>query len=402
MQERLRKLPRLRELTKLQALLLLGGAFVFAVVAWTACRYDFFVDRTPSAPEGAVFAATVDRTAPDWASFEASLPEGPRQALAAAADVKAPTVFAMPDAEGMGLQWSTVEALSARTDRSGLKKLRIVPKGASAVGFVRLGDRNLPFTAFIGRGMVRAEVGTTYRGLDLGRGTTTDRRRMIVPMPGQTAYLEKPAGVRWQRISGIFASGFQRYQGQSDLWNLPGRLELATSASDTEAGLSPFILYYRPSAWSDAAVAGLETFSRAILAETGPVGFEVTLPDGTVMTELRFEPDAVRSVRKEVGAFGHRLTLSSPEGGHSIEAFFNTTGETWLSTDLDLIQSALTGSIGSQDPSSACERGGHGGYADFSGSETMPWPYFKGFRRLTVSIHNLETGLFTMCGYIGH
>ena len=67
----------------------------------------------------------------------------------------------------------------------------------------------------------------------------------------------------------------------NELWNLPGRLELASNASATGTSISPFILYYRAPTWSDAAVAGLETFSRGILAEIGPVGFDVTLPDGT-------------------------------------------------------------------------------------------------------------------------
>lgn len=399
MPERLPKLPKLPELTKLQALLLLGGAFVFAALAWGAARYDVFTDRTLSAPETAVFAATVDRTSPDWAAFEASLPEGPRQALAVAADMKDPTLFAVRGEDG-ALQWGTVEALSVRTGRSGLKRLRIVPKGASAVGFVELGGRAMPFTAYVEQGLVRADVGMSYRGLNLGPGALADHRRMIAPMHAQTAYLEKPPNVSWSRISDLFEAGFQRYRGQAGLWDLPGRIELSSSASGTGLGLSPFVLYYRPASWSGAAIKELEAFSREVLAEAGPVGFEVALPDGSLMTEFRFEPDAVRSVRKEVREYGHRLTLSSPEGNHAIEAFFNKNGEAWLSTDLDLIQAALTGSIGSSLSSSECETGGRGGYAEFSGSKAAGWPYFEAFERLTVSIHNLETGLFTICGYI--
>lgn len=392
-------LPKLPKLTKLQALLLLGGALVFVALAWTTRRYDVFVDRTASAPEDAVFAATIDRASRDWADFETSLPEGPLQALAMAADARRPTVFAVRDAEGTGLQWGVVEAMNARTEHGGRKKIRLVPKGTFAVGFVRMNGRDMPFKAFGGQGVLRADVGVTYRGLTTGPGALSDHRRMIAPMNAQTAYLEKPAGASWKSVSSLFETGLQRFRGQAGLWSLPGRIELASSASGTVSGLSPFVLYYRPSARSDEAAAVLEAFSRRILAEAGPVGFEVTLPDGTKMTELRLEPDAVRSVRKEVRAYGYRLTMSSPTGGHATEAFFDKNGEVWLSTSLGLIQAAMIGSIESSSPTSTCESGGRGGYAEFSGPFASPWPYFNGFEKMTVSIHDLETGMFTICAY---
>src|SRR5688572_22559607 len=104
------RLPKLPELTWLQALLLLGGAFVFAAFIWGVRRYDVYTDRSPSAPEGSVIAATIDRTSPDWPAFEAKLPEKARQAMSVAGDLKSVTLFAVP---GMGpdLDWWTVEAL---------------------------------------------------------------------------------------------------------------------------------------------------------------------------------------------------------------------------------------------------------------------------------------------------
>lgn len=392
------RLPKLPELTKLQALLLLGGAFVFGMGVWAACRYDLFLDRSPSAPASAVFAATIDRAAPEWPALEARLPEGARQALAVAGDIETPTLFAVRDAGG-GLAWSTVEALSSVTERTGSKRMRLAPKGTVAVGTVTLGGRKAPFEARLGGGFVHARVGTHFRGPTFRSNPFTEGRRLKAPIHQQAAYIEKPEGASWKTASSVLGGALQRFQPLATLWNLPGRLELAVSASETPV-LSPFVLYYRPAVGGSLEGPVIEEHAKYLLAEAEPVGFKVMLPDATGMTELRREPDAVTTVRKPVHGFGTRAQLRLPGSLEKMEIFYADDGETWLSTDLGLIQASIMGNIDASAPVSPCEKGGEDGFAALSGAFLSNSPYFNGFERLTISLHSVESGMFTTCGYL--
>lgn len=391
------RLPKLPELTKLQALLLLGGAFVFAWTVRFALRTDVFVDRTPSAPEDAVLAATIDRTSPDWPAFEASLPEGARQALAVAADLESVTLFAVPGESGE-LLWWTVEALSSVNERTGRKRLRLVPEGTDVVGELLLGGRRVPFEANVEAGRFQARIGRDFRGLSLDANPFDRGRRLRNPMHMQNAYIEKPSGVSWGRAASLLGPQLQRFQPQAGLWSLPGRMELSLSASETHA-ISPFILYYRPRYGSSLEGPRLEEHARGLLAETDPIGFEVTLPDDTEMIELRRDPDSVLTTRKDVNRYGQRAQLRAPGGEHLMEIFYTNDGEAWLSNDLGLIQAAFTGNVGAELPSDACETPGKDGFAAFSGKSLESMPLLMGLKRMTFSIHNMESGMFTTCGY---
>jgi hypothetical protein len=123
------------------------------------------------------------------------------------------------------------------------------------------------------------------------------------------------------------------------------------------------------------------------------------MPDDTQLVELRREPDAIQTVRKSVNHFGERAQMAAPGGSHTMEIFYADDGEAWLSDDLDLIQASIMGSISSANSSGACETGGAGGFAALSAKKLESWPFFKNLERLTFSIHSLESGLFTICGY---
>lgn len=392
------RLPKLPELTKLQALLLLGGAFVFVAFASISLNYAVVVDRTPGVPAGAVAAATLlDRSSEYWRVFEAKLPEPARQALAQAGDARTVTLFAVPGSDG-SLQWGLSEALSAVSDRTGRKTLRLVPKGTSAVGYVQVDGRIVPFEVSVGRGLVRARVGRGFRGPTFSPNPFDKGRRQLSSMYMQMAYLEKPSGVSWRPAAGLLASHLQRFQPLAELWQLPGRIELSLSASETGA-LSPFVLYYRPEFGRGLEGPRLEAHAKALLAESEPVGFDVTLPDDTKMIEVRREPDAVQTTRKHVNRFGERAQMRVPGGSQKLEIFYADDGEAWMSSDLDLIQASIMGNIDAGRSQDACETGGAAGFASFSGKSLESWPLFRDFNRLTFSLHSLESGLFTMCGY---
>jgi len=376
----------------------LGGAFVFASLGWAALRYDLVVDRTPAVPDDAVLAATIlDRRSEDWLAFEAKLPEKARQALSQAGDLASVTLFAVPGA-GIELDWGLLEALSAVTERTGRKKIRLVSKGTSAVGRVSLGGRDVPFQASVTRGLVQARVGRDFLGPSFTSNPFAKGRRHLAPMYMQSSYVEKPSGVSWNRAAGLLGMQLQRFQPQAVLWSLPGRMELAVSASETD-GLSPFVLYYRPESGVSLSGPALEIYAKALLAESDPIGFEVALPDDSSMVELRRDPDSVLTVRKRVNRFGERAQLSAPGSSHKMEIFYADDGEAWMSTELGLIQASIAGNVGSEGTPGACEDGGKDGFADFSGKSIEYWPMFRGMERLTFSIHNIESGMFTTCGY---
>ena len=392
------RLPKLHELTKLQALLLLGGAFVFAVLVWGFRRYDLVVDRTPAAPEDSVMAATIYGVqTEEWRGFAAKLPERARQALSNVGELDSVTLFAVPDETGK-LQWGVLEALSAVSERSGRRAFRLVPKGTSAVGHITLQGRKVPFEASVTKGLFRARVGKDFRGPALSSNPFAKGRRQLAMMQQQMAYLEKPSGASWNAAVDLLSSQLQRFQPQAGIWRLPGRLELSVSASETGA-VSPFVLYYRPEYGRGLDGPRLETYAKALLAESEPVGFDVTLPDDSKMVELRREPDSVQTIRKKVNQFGERAQMRIPGGTQKMEIFYADDGEAWMSDDLGLIQAAIMGSVSAAPPQGACEIEGEGGFASFSGKGLQAWPLFQGFDRLTFSIHDLESGMFTTCGY---
>lgn len=394
------KLPKLAKLSGLQALLLLGGAFVFSALAWGFNRYEIVADRTPAAPEGAVFAATLlDRTGQDWPAFEAALPEEARKALAVADGPESVTLFAVP--QGKELQWWTVEAMSAVTERTSRKAYRLVPKGTDAVGHVMFEGRSVPFEANFSGGTVRARVGRRFRGPKFQAEPFTDVRRLVAPLHQQLAYAEKPAAASWSTVSGLLTSEMQRFQALGSFWNLSGRVELAVSASATP-GLQPFIVYHRPTPGTETDRATFEDAAKLLLAEAEPIGFDVTLPDDSSMTEFRRDPSSVLTTRKDVRGFGTRAQLKAPGGTQQMEIFYADTGETWLSNDLGLIQTAYAGNVGAVASNEACERSGPGGFLAFSGQNPALPSYFQGFERLTFSLEETESGLFTFCGYFIH
>jgi len=306
------------------------------------------------------------------------------------------TLFAVPS--GADLDWGTVEALSAVTERTGRKRLRLVPRGTTVVGELTLGGRKVPFEAEIGRGMFQARVGRDFRGLSMAADPFDKGRRLMASMYEQSAYLEKPAGVSWGRAADLLAPQLQRFQLQAGLWRLPGRMELTVSASETNA-LSPFVLYYRPKYGTSLEGPKLEEYAKALLAESDPIGFDVMLPDDTEMVELRREPDAVLTTRKKVNKFGERAQMMAPGGTHKMEIFYADDGEAWMSDDLGRIQGAIAGNVGAIHPSEGCEAGGRDGFASFTGKSLASMPLAAGLDRLTFSIHNIESGMFTTCGY---
>lgn len=400
------KLPKLRELTRLQALLLLGGAFVFGACAWASGRYELIADRSASVPESAVLAVSVPRRTEDWIALETILPEPAKQALSQAEPDRSATIFAVSDQDG-SLQWGLREAMDSIPPGSIKKTYRLVPKNTAAVGFVRLDGRRVPFEASLFSGGLRLTVGRAFRGPTLKANPFAPGRRLNRPMPDQIAYLEKPAGVSWSRIIGPLGAQLQRFQALAGVWSLPGRVEMTISASKKAEVLSPFTLYYRPENGSVSQKHALDPFARELLSEVSPETVAVQLPDKSKMTELRQNTASVL-MKSTPTPHGEVARYSVPNGHGGLAAFYDQTGENWLSTELGFVEAAILGNINDSATGTVCETSGQDGFVSIQQDENghwpseivQSWPYFDGMKRFTVSINSLESGLLTICGYL--
>ena len=389
--------PKLRELSKLQALLLLGGAFVLLAIGWTVSRDRLVRDLTTQAPDGAVFALQLlpkdsdPSSGPAWQAFVSALPTEAKSALGQAKMGPGSVLFATRTAAG-DLKWD------AMTPGHGGSPWQLFPKSADAEGFIVLDGRATPLTAVFAQDKAIFNVGRTYRGLSFPASGSLDRRRMTRPLQPSLAYLEKPSGANWSGPTSALTQEMQRFTSLPAFFRLPGRVELSVSASHTAETLQPFVLYYRPALFGSDARGPIEAAAKNLLAEAVPHEVSVKLPDGTSMQEQRLDKENI-SVQEQKNRFGVVVKYAFQAERPALYAFYSNDGESWLSTDLSLIQSIILDSVGQSPASDACQADTTGGFADFPGGVL---PIANGFSRTTISVHDLETGVFTFCGYYGH
>ncbi len=357
-------------------------------------------DASAQVPPDAIASFTLVRTdaaflrSPAWTRFLDAVPSEAAQALKYAAPGRPLTVFAVSDAQGV-LNWQLLETMNAQAPKSA--KWRWIPRSAQAYGFIVVDHRPQPFTATFQAKTAMFEVGLGYRGVLSDPQPFNAGRRLIQPMTEQIAHLEKPAGVVWSGVPGVLRQSLQRFKALSDPWSWPGHVEVTVSASSTGNTLLPFVLYYHPTPAEPASDKKIDDFAKNLLADAVPQTEKINLPDHTQMVELRRDPDSIKKTEYK-NRFGQLLKFVAPGNPFYLSVFHADVGETWASTDLSLIQAALLSNVGSQAPTSACEKGGAGGYASFAGALL---PGLGRFSLIAISLRNLETGMFTICGYYG-
>lgn len=395
-------LPKLKtlRLSKLQALLLIGGAFVLAALLWLCLRYRLVADTPSAVPGDPVFAMRLSPAAEGTKAQEArrrfmdALPPEAVEAIKLQDSALPATFFAVRDVTGR-LQWGVLEALSARPADRPKASFRLIPRGTDAFGFAIIDGRKTPFSAELGVDFARFRVGRQYAGLDLDPRPFGHGRRLLRPMDQTYAYLEKPEGVSWTDAVAGLTPLLKSVAPLSSIWSLPGRLELTVSASHTDTVIQPFVLYYRPEVGETVPQKRFEGFARGLLAEARPSIIDVLLPDGSRMQEQRYDENAVqtRSIATKVGPVVHFSVPGYPE---ELRAFFADDREVWLSTDIGMIEAAFLGNVGASYEKSSCDEAAQAGFARLPAGTL---PFKNGFRTLEFSLKNLETGLFTVCGY---
>ncbi|MFA5854392.1 MAG: hypothetical protein WC866_04910 [Patescibacteria group bacterium] len=386
------------KLSGLQALLLLGGAFVF--VGFLIVRsYTLVLDTSPTAPPQSEIVLSIvkrDETflkSAAWAKFLAALPKEAAQALSQAQADHTATLFAVRGEDG-ALAWGLVEALSTSRGQSQKPQRKLVPREVGAVGSFRVAGQTQPIQAYFEPELVRFEIGRGYRGLLANPVPFTMGRRLIQPINQQIAHLEKPSEASWGKAPALFQSTMQRFKGLADPWTWPGRVELAVSASSTGETLYPFLLFYKPTVGQKNVAKQTEDFARNLLAQAAPQTVLVNLPDDSQMTEFRHDPESIQ--KEEIrNQFGTLLRLTAPGKSQRMLVFLADDHEVWISNDLALIQAGFLDNVQATTPSSACDRDSIGGFASLSGQSFS----YGSFSRVNISINDIETGLFTLCGY---
>ncbi len=426
--------PEFRAPKPLQALLLLGGAFAFAGAGWFFASHRPIQDPDPILGERAVAAMTFVGQPRFLAPFETSLPPkaaavlralsypkgsqttlfayrqddgsfgwgavvergrvpAQAEAISLSAGSRSPLLAFDPEQNGAALAAIIRNASPSSRDPKAIR--RWVPRSADATGFVEIGGRRQPFLGFFLENQVIFKIGRTYRGLDLKNSLPKTPPHIGAPIHDQIAQLEKPPGISWNGLPGIFKNDFQRFQALSDPWSWPGQLGLTVSGSATGEGLMPFVLSYRAQPGETSNVSKkIDEFAKKILSETVPEAVIVNLPDHTHLTELRQSPDAVQ-VQTRQNRFGNLLKFTVPGNDTSMIVFHALTGESYVSNAIPLIQAEILNGIAPPTNASSCGKTLDEGYASLNGSLAR----FGIFKKIDFTFKNLETGLFTICGY---
>ncbi len=392
-------LPRLPKLTlsKLQALLLLGGAFVLGPLLWIAVHYRLVLDSSPEAPPSSILAVSLVRhddaflKSEGWERFLASASLGANGAFKGLALSKRPTTLFADDSPEES-RWGLI------VDESGawhVPRLRLVERSIAAVGFITIDNHRQPITVSFKENRLEMRVGRAYRGILHEPKTFQSGLRLIHPIKEQIAHIEKPSGVVWNGIPQAFPVEMQRFQALAEPWTWPGKIEMTVSGSSTDESLQPFVLLYQPPVGQTALKEEIDAFAKNLLSEAFPQAVKVSMPDDSVMTEFRHDPNSVKKEAIE-NRFGTLLRFTIPGKTQKIMVFLADVGDVWLSNDLGLIQSALLDNVGAVTSTQTCEKGGVGGFASFAGPLVSNLGQFK---KIDLSLQNLETGLFTVCGY---
>ncbi len=396
---RLPKPPRPSGLSRLQALLLLGGALVFGSYAFFR-TYRLALDASSAAPQEAEITLSVLRdgdvffSEPAWTRFSTAVFGEGATPVGAAQNIRPILLYAVRDNDGI-LRWTSVDRSRLSENQALKPKIRFVRRDVDAIGNLRIAGTTQPVHAFFRPDSVRLVIGRDYRGLTFRPEPFSRGRRLNQPIKEESARLEKPSSVSWGSFPNVFQNHLQRFTPLVEPWQWPGRVELAVSASSTKEVLSPFVLYYKPSVGEKNVAKKVEDFAKNLLSQASPQTLLVQLPDATKMSELRDDPGALHKEETPT-RFGTLARYSSRGNLERLAVFYANEGEFWISTDVALIQEALLANVQATPSTDACLQDRGEGFASFSAWKSSE---FGAFSTYSVSLKHVVPGLFTLCGY---
>jgi hypothetical protein len=376
----------LRKILDRRTLLLAGGVFSIAFLAWGLDHYHLVrvpypTEAGPGVARGFLYGdAEAKRlilglTASGSTTFDATT-------------LRPNSVIAVTAAEKEG---GLKIALEDVTELSG--QLKLMKRGVFGWGHVNVEARPAdpePFALKMSGGAFIAEVGRSIRGLRLN--AEPFRGGMIVgSLPDDTSlyrFTRKPDAIP-APPSGLF----------SQLLNLPFQSEIIVSR--TADGSDPFVLHF-----SDYPRKASDSFDeRAVIMIAGqlqPHKDKLILPDQTLSIELRDASPDIAVESREIPA-GTIKKYLGPDGRQVFLSFVDHDGDVWLSNDGERLMQTISTAIpyrSATDSDLPCiPVHGVAGLIAYPQRVTnsIKTDFLSQFRLI---VNDAETGLFTFCGYL--
>ncbi len=376
--------------------LLLGGVFGIGLLAWFALTHKAVALPYDALPKETVAAVTVFGTGEDRQETLTRFTQATSTTLPTGMDTHSNVTF-YAVREGDGLSWRVVETKPTLNP----SMLDVVPSNDEGVGFgIGADGRRLPISLDIDENRVLARIGYAPRGylkepraLDRGPSLASqlsDKARMYVSMrsPAQDGLVPDLG-----RLSGLVGS-------------LQGPTEIMLGQSEPTIPLQHFLI--RTIFTNPTEAHRIDSALKDILGRADPHKDALQLEDQSSMTELRLSTSAVKLDERAIST-GTIKRFVSPYGRASITVFTDHAGTAWISDQSATLQGFIT-ALSSETSERADECIPMAPalstllYPQNIDAYTHPLNNWKSlltlFERVSFSVVDTESGLFTVCGYL--
>jgi hypothetical protein len=450
---------KFRKLSKTKALLLSGGALCSVFLAWFLATHRPVLDPAPAFTDRVLGAVTFIGRPDGVEALVAKLPEGALGPLEEAgfAEGNRLTLFAYLARDG-SIRWGGIERcrIPAHGPSSGAIgrglcsfgpqdhfdaiALGVHPEAddprpakrwirRSADGFgvffpsfaayltgLQPGSpareapfRSLPFLLDVSSGGFKLTAGMAYRGLALDDSFGRRKLRLPADFPGKALHFYSPSQAVTGRLFGQVAPFMQRHAGFADFPSvMGGSFEAVVSATAPGDALNPFIFYRFGRPLDEGRTATIVESLKNALGELFPAERLMRMDDGTEAVELGNGRSDITVVRRDLSV-GTLYRFTDKAGNPLLALFDDHEGSAWISSSVDHLQSVMLINVGAVDTRTerACrfglEKPGFrlvpGAVGGVPGMDDKILSVFSQNTAIDVVINNLETGLFTICGY---
>jgi len=363
---------------KTRTLLLIGGVFGSGLLAWFLATHRLV--RVPT--DVPIGAAAVLRIENGW----------PEELAPGASGEKTVAVLPDSDAEhGFRFEFEYVPA-----------RLAFIPKPYGGAGLAVFEGRKLPLLAQFDGTAIRIRVGKEFRGLKLNQENEAVGPKLKVIPSGSAVYYMDPNPSRSLRI--LDEAGFL-HGSLWDNWGFGGIFRWFRGPTEVailggKESFQDFILHSAPGTGGFIDTSPLDFALKDAVGRAAPDRVKIALQDSSVSTELRSSAGEVSLKERQMNSVITKR-FSSSDGAVALSYAIDEQGHLWMGNDTDILKEAVT-----RNPAlSAVQNYSCSGNPQVPQVVIYPQKLWKKtflsiFSAVALSFDDLETGLFTICGYI--
>jgi len=255
--------------------------------------------------------------------------------------------------------------------------------------------RALPLTLSFEGGRIRLEIGTRLRGESEDHEFPVDARQMSFIPETAEAYTILPPDVDFPSLN-----GYKLESAISEAIRLSGMT--AETVLDKNGSYAVLLHGFK------RETPRIELIEKPIidaLSLLKPDEVKKTLPDGSIMTELRLKHGEVGLEEKEIT--GGLLRTHTSEDGRAVSLLILDDGRIWLTDDLNLVSGLIVSNTSSELADLNCQPTVSRPGVSISGDSVRDIPmvapktldFLSTFKAVSYRLEDRETGLFTFCGY---